>query len=352
MTTIKRQRMTASSLDRFKKAVVGNDTYVLGDIQAHVMQRLSESDLNRRSEVLHPSDMSKPEWCYRHDYYRIIGVEPTDKVANPSFFMKNIFEEGHEIHRKWQRWLWEMGYLWGVFECRDCYHRWWDLSPRRCMACGKERLRYQEVPMETRLVAGHSDGGIIKPGAVPSLLEVKSVSLGTLRFEAPSLYELYQQGVGIDKIWWQIQRPFPSHLRQGLIYLWLANEGALSNILLEVLPEPPKQIVFIYEWKPTQSVKEFVVKYTPRPLTRVLKGVSLVGEAIDRGKPPPRPDWAEDEDSPVCRSCPYRSVCYHLSVPYDANSPAQAPTLQVQRSKSGVRRRALARPPWASSASP
>ena len=34
-------------------------------------------------QYMHPSDMAKPDWCGRHDYYRIVGT-PTEKVSRPT----------------------------------------------------------------------------------------------------------------------------------------------------------------------------------------------------------------------------------------------------------------------------
>ena len=107
-------------------------------------------------------------------------------------------------------------------------------------------------------MGGKSDGGLMVEGQPFRLLEIKSVGLNTLRFEAPELYERYENNETIDKIWMDIGRPFPSHMRQGLLYLYMAIRGSNADVPV------PTQIVFIYEWKPRQLVKRSSSSPTPR----------------------------------------------------------------------------------------
>src|SRR5215471_20146139 len=149
------------------------ETYLTGELLLphvirHVM-RTTAVDVRPEDHSLqhmHPSDMAKPFWCGRHDYYRITG-HPADKTAarNPSFRMENALAEGHTIHAKYQTWFWEMGVLWGMWRCRECGHYWADLSPKQCAFCHSERLVYAEYPMRRRnlLVEGHADAAVHFP---------------------------------------------------------------------------------------------------------------------------------------------------------------------------------------------
>lgn len=326
------------ALHTLRDLTVDDNTVILKSIQRHVMQRASEPDPDRRDDIMHPSDMSKAEWCWRHDYYRMIKTPVDEKTSSPSFNMESIFQEGHDIHDKWQTWLHEMGWLYGVFMCTMCRHRWWALSPMSCDNCGSQRRpKYKEYPLEADdlYVAGHSDGGIMKPNQALRLLEVKSLSLGTLRFEAPDLYQMYLDNIDIKQIWQKIQRPFPSHARQGQTYLWLANRAGT----------PIGEIVFIYEWKPTQAVKEFVMKYNPKTIERNIIAINWVVEAIEQERPPRRPHWAEDENARNCKSCVYRTTCWHLEVEDDRRQreDAAAPKpIAVRKAPATARKRALA----------
>jgi CRISPR/Cas system-associated exonuclease Cas4 (RecB family) len=317
-----------------RELTVDDTSVILRPVQRHVMQRASEPDLDRRNDILHPSDMSKAEWCWRHDYYRMINAPFDQRSASPSFNMESIFQEGHDIHAKWQGWLHEMGWLYGVFMCTQCRHRWWATSPMECPNCTTSRRpKYMEYPLaaEDLHVAGHSDGGILKPHEPMRLLEVKSLSIGTLRFEAPDLFQMYQDNVSLAQIWQNIHRPFPSHARQGQMYLWLANRSGT----------PIEEIVFIYEWKPTQSVKEFVMKYNPKTIERNLKAIEWVVEALEMERPPKRPHWAEDENARNCKSCEYRTTCWKLEDERPTDEDVDPPKPSVIKAKSNVRRRAL-----------
>ena len=323
------------ALKTMRDLTVGDSTVILKSIQRHVMQRAAEPDVDRRTDILHPSEMAKAEWCWRHDYYRLINTPLDPRTSSPSFNMESIFQEGHDIHEKWQGWLHEMGWLYGVFMCTQCHHRWWGLSPLECIDCGTARRpKYMEFPLaaEDLNVAGHSDGGIMKPHEPLRLLEVKSLSTGTLRFEAPDLYQMYQDNVSLAQIWQNIHRPLPSHARQGQLYLWLVNRSGT----------PVEEIVFIYEWKPTQAVKEFVMKYNPKTISLPLQGIEWVSEALEQERPPKRPHWAEDENARNCKSCEYRTTCWHLTKDDDGRKEDDAPPKPgVLKAKPAARRKAL-----------
>jgi hypothetical protein len=102
----------------------------------------------------------------------------------------------------------------------------------------------------------------------------------------------------------------------------------------------PSEMVFLYEWKPNQDVKEFVVKYNARLVERALAGAQQVTDALDIGRPPPRPQWAADEMVAGCRSCPYRKKCWRLEDDDRQDAPAPTP---VVKADAKLRRRALTR---------
>ena len=90
-----------------RNLTVGDETTVLSDIRRARAAALAASPTwTAAATYLHLLvTVAKSEWCWRHDYYRIRGYPVDAKSQNPSFHMENVFEEGHEIHHKWQRWL-------------------------------------------------------------------------------------------------------------------------------------------------------------------------------------------------------------------------------------------------------
>jgi hypothetical protein len=313
------------------KATYRSDGVLLPRIERHVMKtpQMDVRPADHSLAFMHPSDMSKPDWCHRHDYYRIVGT-PEGKAArvNPSFRMENALAEGHTIHDKYQRWLWEMGVLWGMWLCLECGHRFGALSPKICQFCLSTRIIYKELPLRRNQmkVEGHADAAVHAEW-FRGLVEVKSIGIQTLRFEAPRLYNRYQDGESAEDIWWKIQRPFGSHLRQGMLYLWMAWPTY-------------EQIVFIYESKFHQQTKEFVVQYNRNLIEPILEQVKAVSHGVKSGTPPERPSWAEDAVSKVCVSCVYRNTCWQLGANVDTEAD-DPPKILVRRARSVTRRRAL-----------
>lgn len=229
-----------------------------------VEKHLIEEQLNstRDTEHLHPSEICKRDWCPRSSWYTIKGYEKQSEKF--TFQRLNIFAEGHAIHNKWQTWLTDLGVL-----------------------------EQAEVPIkdEEHLILGHADG-IINDKQGRAILEIKSVGVGTIRMEAP---DMMTEGMTPDEMWKKIRKPFPTHLRQLMLYMYCTgiNEG-----------------VVLYEWKATQEVKEFAVKFQPELIEHILVSCRMVVSALKSGIPPMRPTWMEDSQNKVCKACPYQKVCW------------------------------------------
>ena len=280
-------------------------TTLLGDVHAHVLRRAAQDD-GRRQDIIHPSEMAKHDLCPRQVALRIGGAEPSDSAPVNGYTMETIFQEGHDIHTKWQTWLWQMGRLWGMWRCRSCGFEWLDTSPSECTQCGSDNIEYREVPLNAEdeyLMTGHADG------AVPDLnafIEVKSIGLGTLRIEEPALVREYtvtttegDKVVNYDQLWKDIKRPLPGHRKQGGLYLAIA---ALRGM-------PYDRMVYIYENKANQQVKEFVLKYSERQMEPLLAINKDIQGAVREGRMLPRPDGFKKSRKP-CTSCVFRTMCW------------------------------------------
>lgn len=222
------------------------DYRLLGDVERHI---LTQPRQPRRTDVLHPSEIIKSDWCHRYSWYLLNGGEP--KADKPNLRLQNIFDEGHHIHAKWQKRFQSMKVLYGKFQCLNCKHITTGISPSNCDECNSALMEYNEVALvdDSVRIAGHTDGWIKGIGN-DCLIEIKSIGAGTLRFEAPEL--LMDADNDLTKAWKSIRRPFRSHLLQGQMYLELARRMYGEDA--------PKEIVFIYELKADQDYKEFSVK--------------------------------------------------------------------------------------------
>lgn len=278
-------------------------------VARHLVRQLEVTD--RRSDVIHPSEVSHEGWCPRATYYRISGVPAAPEPRKLAFEM--AFETGHDAHRKWQHWFWDMGLLKGVFHCNNCDLYWWDQSPTACIRCetGKELLRYAEVPVSSPeyLLYGNADGDVVKTDGTSTLIEVKTIGTGTIRIEAPQLQKRYtythtddegkvHTGVDWYALWQGIRRPFPSHLRQGMIYCFCYDR---------------KEIVYIYDPKfITAYPKEFEIKLRMDLIQDVLDECIKVKNGLEKQRAPKRPMWA-GEAVTACKHCPYHETCYGQS---------------------------------------
>jgi len=254
-------------LDATKK-----ETRLVGPIERHLM-RQPEGD--RSTTVLHPSEMIKADFCHKYSYYLLMGGKK--KGEKPSLRLQNIFDEGHFIHEKWQRRIYEMGNMYGDFKCLVCQKVTSGLSPAKCDHCNSTRLFYDEVALvdPTLRIAGHTDGWVKGLGE-DFLIEIKSIGEGTFRFEAPNL--LIDADNNLVKAWNSIRRPFRGHLLQGQMYLELARRMYGDDA--------PKEIIFLYELKANQDYKEFTVKADFEMVDRVFYNAQKINDAVDAGVRP------------------------------------------------------------------
>ena len=254
-----------SDLKRFLDAKKSNPR-LIGDIERHLLAKKPE---DRRTDVLHPSEMAKSDWCLRASYFALSGVPV--KKENPNLRLQSIFDEGHSIHAKWQNWFSEMGVL----------HGYWDLGTpnNKSWATSKDLVGipdkvYKEVPLvyDELRIAGHADGWIKGIGE-DCLIEIKSIGAGTIRIEAPDL--IAKADGDLQAAWRSIRRPFSTHVMQGQIYLELMRR----------LGHDVKEIVFLYELKADQDYKEFVIKADFELVESKFLKAKRVCEAVEAGIP-------------------------------------------------------------------
>ena len=125
------------------------------------------------------------------------------------------------------------------------------------------------------------------------------MGLGTIRWDAPKLYELYENGtVDLDGLWKRIKRPLTAHLRQ--INLYMHCTGVHDAVV-------------IYEWKPTQEVKEFQIKFDTLLVEEMLDKADDLIDHLDAGTLPPRIDNAMKSKQP-CVFCSHKSTCFDSPV--------------------------------------
>jgi hypothetical protein len=245
------------------------ETRVLGSLERYLMSK--PKDKSRRTDVLHPSEMVASDWCHRASYFQLQGEEPISNRTN-TLRLASVFAEGHAIHAKWQTWLHQMGVLYGKWYCIECEEFFWGGAD-----CHNGPLEYCEVPLfyEPLRISGHADGWLVGLGDA-LMLEIKSVGMGTLRFECPEL--LAENNNDFDKTWKAISAPFMKHIMQVQIYMKLAE---LLNY-----EDYPKEAVIIYENKSNQEAKEFVVPKSDFGITHIFEAAAMIVESVKNNTPP------------------------------------------------------------------
>lgn len=287
---------------------------VLPIVRVQAATENAQAQSKRDKLGLHPSEISKKNWCPRSSWYTIEGYERPSETM--SFGRLNVFAEGNAIHNKWQTWLRNAGVLRGLFKCQDCGNT--KYSDFLACECGSTKIRYAEVPIENEEynILGHADG-IIEDKNGLSLIEIKSVGVGTIRYEAPDIFAPYAHNeITIDELWGKIRRPFPSHLRQANLYMFCTGISDLA---------------FIYEWKPNQDVKEFNVRFQPELIESILVGCKDVKDRLGTKRPPMRPIWVTGPDCQTCKTCPYNKVCWGEDEPSSTNSTDDRSSEEVHR---------------------
>ena len=254
-----------SDLKRFLDAKKSNPR-LIGDIERHLLAKKPE---DRRTDVLHPSEMAKSDWCLRASYFALSGVPV--KKENPNLRLQSIFDEGHSIHAKWQNWFSEMGVLHGYWDLGTPNNKSWATSKD---LVGIPNKVYKEVPLvyDELRIAGHADGWIKGIGE-DCLIEIKSIGAGTIRVEAPDL--IAKADGDLQAAWRSIRRPFSTHVMQGQIYLELMRR----------LGHEVNEIVFLYELKADQDYKEFVIKADFELVESKFLKAKRVCEAVEAGTP-------------------------------------------------------------------
>jgi hypothetical protein len=197
---------------------------------------------------MYPSEMCKNDWCPRSTYFRMQGVE--DRQSKPSMTLESIFAEGHAIHDKWQNWLSDTGKMWGDWRCTRCGEYISNSTKPGMYDSGgctgvtkvnfseplpailieyPHEWKYKEVTLRTEEppVSGHADGALTEHNI---LIEIKSMSLGGLRYDAPKLieaatYEVQDRKItDVERVWKDFHHPLSSHLRQANLYLWMCEQ--------------------------------------------------------------------------------------------------------------------------------
>ncbi len=280
--------------------------YVLKDLDQYLLG-LNSEDNDRAINVNAPSSASG---CLRANYYSRIGAEKDPNSIEPR--LRRIFDNGSYVHDRIQTYLMKQGML---------------LMP--------------EVPLrsEKYKIQGHTDGYLRINAFEIAILEVKSIrSEGFVKLkdadenhkEQAIVYmycaeerRLYLQATyTTEKAFLDSEEEreeyFASlfqHLKGGKKYIRgekIAFQVGLclkSDSILYYVRRPITKVIFIYEDKNDQNIKEFCVSKNDEILQPILERYEYLNNCVETKSLPNREGTAKSY--PPCKWCNYKLECWN-----------------------------------------
>lgn len=287
------------------KELLNSSKYNKDSITARIDNYLAtnEEDNDRAVDVNSPSQVFK---CMRSLYYARTGAE-SDGFIDPR--LQRIFDNGTHMHLRIQEYLTKEGSL--VMDECPC------------------------IDAEAN-IQGHTDGILKMTEQEYAILELKSMNsilFGKLKEPKPehiaqAMIYMYctecrrQELVSMtedefkfsldDRV--DFYRSRYQHLKAGKKYTKeeKIQHNILTNLkldkLLRTIKRPIDRIVFLYENKDNQELKEFVVEYNDDLMCDILDFYDQVNYYVANKKVPPREGTSKSCN--ICRFCSYRNECY------------------------------------------
>lgn len=313
-------------LYKYNKKSLLEDT----DLNLLIDKHLIQQDVENKSQLmkgLHPSMVSKGIDCPYYLYLRLVGQ--VGNVHKEVFTAKslNAVLIGDGIHRAYQRTLYEMGILEGVWQCQICKGNFWATSPKgNCPICGKiiagwDDLIFKEVPINIGFVIGHGDG-ILNINNKRIWLEIKSIKN----------VEHKSATYGFETL---TNAPMDEHFIQAQLYLdcwyYMTKEAAKfadTNNSIEVdddgrlhikkqtdptmyganLIGPVNYAVILYVAKNTSEKRAFLFKRNRNSIKFIMNEIKQIWKAFLEGDPSNLAKL-KDTDPKKCKKCRFMELC-------------------------------------------
>lgn len=284
--------------------------YVVKPLEKYLLS-LSAKDADRAIDVNAPSAIGS---CLRARYYARTGA-PCDECSIDAR-TRRIFDNGTGVHVRLQDYL---------------------------KSCGL--LLMDEVPIinSEYNIQGHTDGILKLSDSELGVLEIKSCNsriFGELKAEKPEhkkqgliyLYCLEQRRLYLKGKYKDLEAFNKSFLKRSLTYQkrysylkdgskftrkekinFQVNLALQSDRILFNCPQPITKVIFLYENKDTQDLKEYCVTTNDPQSKEVLKEIlsecKQLNKSIESGTIPAR--CASSKSDIACRWCNYKTECWN-----------------------------------------
>lgn len=284
--------------------------YIVKDLDLYLLG-LSATDEDRAIDVNAPSQAGV---CMRARFYARTGA-PRDG-ASVDARTRRIFDNGTKTHERLQEYLLKQG-----------------------------MLLMDEVPVHNYEynIQGHTDGVLKLSASERGILEIKSINsngfqslkgakedhrkqglvyIFCLEERRKFLQSTYKTRAAFDKSLSKRMKEYANlyqhlkdggkHTREEKIQFQCELHAKMDSILYDTRV-PITKVVFLYENKDTQDLKEFTVSMTEAAskniLDEVLKEYSDLNEYVEEGNVPDR--IARIKSDPACRWCNFRTECWN-----------------------------------------
>lgn len=286
-----------------------SDGYIVKKLDQHLLS-LNAKDEDRRYDINSPSSAGR---CPRSIVYSRLGYTTDSNSIDAR--TRRIFDNGTGVHERLQKYMLECNIL--EMDEVPVFH-----------------LDYQ--------IQGHTDGLLRLLQSELGILEIKSINsngfskLVDAKPEHKLQASVYMYCLEKRRLWLrgnykteddidnylvskeyiQFVHSLYTHMKGGSHY---SLEDKLkfkldchmnSDKLLWGTSKPINKMVFLYENKDTQDLKEFTVTWDEEMIEEQLNQYESINTYVADKKLPPRPKEATSKNCGVCRWCNYTSECW------------------------------------------
>lgn len=285
------------------------ESYITQRLDDYLL-KLSAKDADRRWDINSPSSAGR---CPRSIVFSRLGYEPDANAVSAR--LRRIFDNGTGVHERLQRYMLDSGILF-----------------------------MDEVPVfnDPLQIQGHTDGLLNLGRGEGGILEIKSINSASFnklidakdehKLQAQIYLYCLERRRGILKKKYKTKEQLEDylnstkyvkfiekhykHLKGGSHY---SKEDKFNfklechrkaDRLLYNLRKPITKMVFLYESKDTQDLKEFVVLYDEELMTDLKETYKEINCYVEEGEVPDRPQEATSKSCTYCRFCNFKLECW------------------------------------------
>ena len=286
-----------------------NEGYIIKRLDQYLLS-LNDRDEDRRWDINSPSSASK---CERAIVYSRLGYESDANAIDAR--TRRILDNGTDTHERLQKYMLDEG-----------------------------MLKMDEVPvfLDRLQIQGHTDGLLELSKYELGILEIKTINTNGfsnlldarddhkkqalvymvcleerrkwLRDKFSTEDELMSYFIS-DEYYTFIENHY-KHLKGGNKFsreeklMFKYEQHMKADRLLWNTPRPINKMIFLYEDKNTQELKEFTVKYDEESWANLEAKFKYINEYVAKKEVPPRPDEATSNSCSLCRWCNYKNECW------------------------------------------